>query len=974
MNFAIVTTIIIVLYKYSYIYILFILFNFSTYAQKRYPVEIYEKSQSSIHNVYDVQSNVDRYIWFVSHNGLCRYDGIQFKYFVNSKMSTKAGSSLQFDDKNRPWYNTFDGEIYYLERDSLVKFNVVKNEAFEFKLLDNHLWITQNGEIRRYSVKDSSSQHIAYIKPRSIVRYSDRYIFIFDQNTHYVQVRYFCGYIYKEILLDESFNNKVIDYDNDFFVIKKLEDSIQVLKITDQNFELVATIPTKYSVTNSMLNGDYLSICTKGGYIQLSLKDYTWESNDLDYNVLNCFIDSRNNEWIGTSSGLFKYSTAQMNNLLELNTTEYYFIPFMDTFLISNFQGQLFTYKDKKLNYLFQSRGQSQIYDVDEVLNNDQTNILISNRRLMENNVFPFNGKKFFIPISSVKSMVRLDHKYLAIAQTGSCELVKCNFTSSDLPSIWDSLFLQKGEKDIAVLENELRGKQVAYDSINKRILFSTSMGLTIYMPHKKTNVLYRGEEIYAKNIASIDGRFLVLSHLGELVIINPDGKTEKLAHLSAHLPIVNFRNYGDHIIFWNEKNMYSAEFSKLHSEVTIEELFHILSPLPPIEFSDVYFNDTRLYIVYRKTLIEVLLSGMIKKKPDFEFNWDKVTVTGKTFIPNEEIVISSKLNFSDFHFSIIDFDREVYSLEYRLNDGEWKPIMPDWRKIGFSAITPGDYVLKMRVNGIEQDKVIRFKKLAPWYKQVWFNITLIGLALLGAILYFKHRLNIYEKENQLIIEKNKLEANLRQSLLSSLKSQMNPHFLFNALNAIQSYIITEDKANASKYLTLFARLTRMILEMSDKEYAVLESELKAVNLYVELELMRFPEIKYEYHLEKNINPLNVFVPSMIIQPFVENALKHGLMHKVGEKRMSLKVSIEDEKLLIKIKDNGIGREKSRILNERKKSHQSFATQANIKRLELLNLDKNEILWHYNDLKDEMGEPCGTEVILKIPIKKHNHD
>lgn len=136
---------------------------------------------------------------------------------------------------------------------------------------------------------------------------------------------------------------------------------------------------------------------------------------------------------------------------------------------------------------------------------------------------------------------------------------------------------------------------------------------------------------------------------------------------------------------------------------------------------------------------------------------------------------------------------------------------------------------------------------------------------------------------------------------------------------------------------------------------------------------MRFHDIQYRLTVQHDVNVITSFIPSMIIQPFIENSIKHGLLHKIGEKKLSIDISKSNQDLLIKIYDNGIGRKQSKTINQQK-NHNSFSTKANLKRVELLNYYRHGIVWHYNDLMDENKNPLGTEILLTIPIKYIEND
>ncbi len=200
----------------------------------------------------------------------------------------------------------------------------------------------------------------------------------------------------------------------------------------------------------------------------------------------------------------------------------------------------------------------------------------------------------------------------------------------------------------------------------------------------------------------------------------------------------------------------------------------------------------------------------------------------------------------------------------------------------------------------------------------------------------------------------------------------MNPHFFYNALNTVQSLIYKNDKRLASNYLVKFSRLTRMILEMSEKDYVNLGDEVQALNLYLELEKGRFSEDDFDYSIElcPELQDELLQIPSMLIQPFAENAIKHGLLHKTGHKELRIHFNKHDNFLLVEVEDNGIGREESaRIKRELKERWNSFSGGANQRRLEILNKGKKEkIVLEYTDLLTSDGKARGTLVKLTIPI------
>jgi LytS/YehU family sensor histidine kinase len=208
--------------------------------------------------------------------------------------------------------------------------------------------------------------------------------------------------------------------------------------------------------------------------------------------------------------------------------------------------------------------------------------------------------------------------------------------------------------------------------------------------------------------------------------------------------------------------------------------------------------------------------------------------------------------------------------------------------------------------------------------------------------------------------------------MLTAIKSQMNPHFIFNALNTIQSFIYSNNKSKANSYLGKFSNLIRIVLDSSNKKAISLTEEVETLQLYVDLEVMRFENtLQAIIHVDPLLDTDSIFIPPMLVQPFVENAIKHGLLHKINNRKLkiSFKPSANQQALEIEIDDNGIGRERSAFLNAQKKEdHNSFAIKANQTRIDILNqLSTNKIVLEIIDKKDIDNIAKGTTVKLFIP-------
>ena len=202
---------------------------------------------------------------------------------------------------------------------------------------------------------------------------------------------------------------------------------------------------------------------------------------------------------------------------------------------------------------------------------------------------------------------------------------------------------------------------------------------------------------------------------------------------------------------------------------------------------------------------------------------------------------------------------------------------------------------------------------------------------------------------------------------MQALRAQMNPHFIFNSLNSINMFILENNRLAASEYLSKFSKLIRLILQNSQEALIPLGRELEALQLYLELESLRFDnKFEYKITLADELDATILKVPPLIIQPYAENAIWHGLMHKREKGHLEIELYADNKTLFYKITDDGIGRKKAEELKRGSASiHKSMGMSITTDRLAMLN-QQNETSISITDLVLPDGSPGGTEVLIKI--------
>ncbi|MGB4960657.1 MAG: histidine kinase, partial [Saprospiraceae bacterium] len=251
------------------------------------------------------------------------------------------------------------------------------------------------------------------------------------------------------------------------------------------------------------------------------------------------------------------------------------------------------------------------------------------------------------------------------------------------------------------------------------------------------------------------------------------------------------------------------------------------------------------------------------------------------------------------------------------------------------------------------------------WYQTLWFRMLVI--TIIGGLVYLFYRWRLMENEKRVMLTQA-YEKKLLKREIDNIRSQMNPHFMFNALNSIKRYVVENQPEIASDYISKFSRLMRLILENSKHEYVTMENELEALTLYLMMEESRFGNnFNYEIVVDAgNEQVEELLIPPLIIQPYVENAIWHGLQQKDGNKKLDIYIKLEDNKefLSIIVQDNGIGRKKSMELKSKSSTKKkSFGMEATLMRLKFYN-EQNDVT--VIDLYDTKGASEGTKVSLRF--------
>lgn len=396
---------------------------------------------------------------------------------------------------------------------------------------------------------------------------------------------------------------------------------------------------------------------------------------------------------------------------------------------------------------------------------------------------------------------------------------------------------------------------------------------------------------------------------------------------------------------------------------------------LPTVDIHNFCVAGNYLYLKWVNRIITInlaLLNNPLSPKGPF---LTSILINGK---PEK---LTPKATFKHFEkevtltFNSINYangDKQLFRYRLLGLDKSWHTTTE--RRVTFNNLMPGKYSLELQAANawgiFPANPVFYSFEIQPAFWQHWWFYILCSLLLALVIsLLFLARLRAVKRRNQLLLD-------LAESQQRAMVQLANPHFIFNVLNTAQAAILKEDKMNATSIISRFAKLMRLSLELNHEKYVALEKEIELLRKYLDLEAIRFPErFSSELKIDEHLDIEGVKIPSMLIQPFVENSIKHGLSHKQDDDRwVSIRFEMKEEQLLCVVEDNGIGRKSADLINEnRLQKHNSVGIEITRKRLILLHKEqRTRYMYEVEDKCEDDGTATGTKVSLLLPYLKAN--
>lgn len=965
----------------KFFYSALVLFFMSTLSQAQTPYyyTLTEENGLPSSEVYQVKQDQFGFIWLGCDAGLFRYDGIRFKQFNYAKENGRSKSELKFDFSGRLWCQNFTGQLFYVDGDSLILYKDFSKELRSYPQYavdkQSNVWIATEKCLEKLDVKGTTISKVCKtlngkdsIPWLDVEITSDGRIYATSYHLGLCEIKpkensyevnqispksSIFGRMSLELLGSGLYINEEVSSGKKYRIYKYLNNKLTL--IADINRDCFV-----YKVSEDK-NG---RICLT---TSIGVFDYDYELGSFNFDkallpddkISSSYQDKEGNTWLTSlqngihvipNMGL--YLITRFNEPIQDNYISALTIGDQGNIIAGSYSGKVFGVEEgKSTSIKFLNNG---VYRTVKKI------VVYKNGYLVSRGVFQYctkNTEVDFPLLRNARDFCVLNDTIFYITSHASGYFpIKKEITNTSV------------EQTNPVLIQQKAGRSVVCDIENNCVYIASNDGVFEFKNQTLHSIQFNNERINASKLY-FDSNVLWIATVGDGFLAYQDKKIEtkdKINNLLKGRRVKTFEiNNG---ILWAATEVC---LNKINIQNNTAEYFDLSDGLLSREINDMAFSDSIIYIATNKGIVRFLQNTISVNPIKPSIKLVSVKFNDEAFDLNEVSELDYTKRKVSFKFIATCMRaRGNFFYKYRLIglDTNWSETPAINNEIVFPSLPAGNFVFEVKAvneDGIESQNVqqVRFAIKKPFWQTWWFYLV---IAASGAVLVLIISLLVIKN----IRKKAQVRNDLISSQLTAIRAQMNPHFMYNTLNSIQDLILNGDIKNTNYYLSKFSSLMRKILEFSDNEKVVVEEEVEMLQNYLELEKLRFGnDFKFKIEVDEEIDSQKMFIPSLIVQPFVENALKHGLLHKKGGKVISIIFALANGNLIVTIEDNGVGRKRSEEIKERGKlGHKSFASSAVQKRLKLLNESNREkvtaeIIDLYNDT-----QATGTKVVLSIKM------
>ncbi|WP_186434367.1 histidine kinase [Lutibacter sp. Hel_I_33_5] len=958
------------------------MFSFLMNGQEPVFIHLSEKNGLPDKEFYNLIEDDKGFIWLAADNGLYRYDGKSYKSFSNKKQRSRSVFGVKQDDLGRIWCNNISGQFFFTKNNELHLFTdlskLLKGELSEFMVVKKFLWVFSARNIYKINIETKLIENI---------------------HTN-----------------NKNFGNPL-----------KLDKTIyfgnvdSIISLTNKNyFKAIAAnnLPTKDHKGKTITQGPskIFKIVSSLFLYQnrLGINKF-YKINSLDKNIIpvkgskpiakeriHTEFENENDIWFGTNSGVWIFEFKEnrfrfkkrflkdksVTKIIKDKDDNYWFTTLNDGIYVApNIAIEVATVSEKNKNIssldiinkntlVFGSKaGDIGFYNIQkdkehfiDIPTKDRVSVLKNHPEKSTVYIskdiqsFTYNYKTFQLKeikqvskISTAKSLLILNKKDVFFTSYNTVKILKNG-------SFKNEIVISNNKRTYASLKDESK-KEVYVAFVDNLVKYNHTWESKI--------IKYNNKPIYGRSLTKTkDGVIWVSSINNGIYGI----KNDSVIHHYNTSNGLTSNNTG--IIKGDQNNLWISSENSFQLLDVVSKKIKTLTKREGIlsyDITGIEILNNKVFLSSNEGLFSLNKENLFKEQyPEIYFNEleinEKDTVVGSNYRLNyNQNAIKIGFNVNGFLYN------QKSNYKYRLKglSDTWLFTDKNINSVKYNSLPAGKYTFQVQPN-LENSSPKNIKELTfsiqrPYWKTWWFILG-VSLLFFGSMnYYFRRKIKGKEKERIAQLEKVSLEKELITTNLTALRSQMNPHFIFNALNSIQDLVLKHDTDATYDSIVLFSVLIRNALSYSNQDFISIQEELNFLKVYLKLENLRFGEdfiYTISYNSEENLE-----IPSLLIQPFIENALVHGLLHKSGKKELDIEFVFSNNSLQCIITDNGVGREKAKEITSRQgHHHESFALGAIEKRLDIFRKQyAQEIGYTIEDLYE--GEVAkGTKVIVNLPF------
>ncbi len=965
--------------KYVYSLFLTLLFYLTILSQENQLKNFTTSNGLPSDECYSLLKDRNGYMWVSTLNGLCKYNGKQFQLFtIYNGLPGNAIYALHQDNLGRVWFACSNNAIGYIQNDS-----VFTSTAAFTKVADTF----KKQGLNIYNIISDDSTNIYLISNELTVKLLAKQ-----------QYKYSAVLDYRNT--QNYFSIKQLNNGLYFPIHSEIKNRSYFSKQETLSFDIEGNSYTynylikniKYRLSKKMFiekdNTGHIYLNTNNYFIQIA-KNKSLKIIDVKLPINYIYISPQNDLYVSTlNKGLLKYSNCNIekrpDTLLKNKSVSQVIVDFENNLWVNTLEYGV---------YFISNQSKIINYQTNSHLNSRPNSLKIINNKVYTINfdgaitvIDPYKNTFNSITINKnkdnrIREFIKIDENFIGL---GVNKAIKCNNKYTYLSAynsysnsfkFSDKLFccgIIKYNDRVFAINRRFLGEIVnttfyekhgidgyckSVQGFNNKIFVCSNTGL-YYMDLKqqgKINSLIENVDfiqllLYADKLIAIDKN-------SAIYIIEKDNTFKKI-DISNHFTINDVCIIdSNHIWIASNNGVWKAKLNFVTAQIQLKSINTIIDSK---EIFKICALDSFVFFGTKEGVYKMIDSRTIYNTHPM-LNLKHIKINDSLCNMRNISQLEHNQNNLSFAFDAIGYSAQTKIVYKTTLNQKFKTVDDD--KITFNNLNPGNYQLEvfaLNANGFRSPSIIILFSIRQAYYSTWWFLAIV-FTIFGAFIYLITFLSIRKKKRK-ELEVYRINQVINEYKLMGLKTQMNPHFLFNSLNSIQNYIQSKKFEEAYQYLDKFSIMIRKVLMQSNKSMVTLNEELDLIEKYIEIEKMRFGDtFNFELKINENVDPYYVTLPSMIIQPYVENAIWHGLMkmNDTEKKELLIQIELVDAFIVIDIIDNGQG-----IMKKTNGKHVSISGTINEKRIEAI----NAILNTKSASIKTLSSSDGTKVTIKIPI------